>query len=62
MSELCATSELDTPISYRLAEANPDNPFLFWAAMGTLSLVALPFLKGVWRVRKPGPQLSLPRQ
>jgi cyanate permease len=51
-----------SPISYRLAEANPDNPFLFWAAMGTLSLVALPFLKGVWRVRKPRPQLSLPRQ
>lgn len=49
-----------SPVSYRLAEANPDNPFVFWAAMGALSLVALPFLKGVWRVRKPGPQLSVP--
>ena len=45
-------SAIFSPVSYRLAEANPDNPFLFWAGMGCISLLALPFLKGVWRSPK----------
>lgn len=42
-----------SPVSYRLAESNPDNPFIFWAFMGLISILALPFLKGVWRLKKP---------
>ncbi len=50
-------SSIFSPVSYRLAESNPNNPFLFWAGMGTISLLALPFLKGVWRAKKPELQI-----
>jgi MFS family permease len=53
-------SAIFSPVSYRLAEANPDNPFLFWAGMGMISLLAVPFLKGVWHSKKTGPQ-PIPR-
>lgn len=51
-------SSLTSPLSYSLADMNPNLPFVFWAGLAALSFLALPFMQDIWRRKKFGASVA----